>query len=140
MNLKKLVIPGVIGLTATIGVIGGTLINGTAANAATNTTTTQANSSTTGQPPAPHDPTKGGHIGANGTKEELLTGDTATKVRTAAENAVTGGTVLRVETDAEGATYEAHVKKSDGSEVTVKLDASFKITGTEDGPAHGPRP
>ena len=41
---------------------------------------------------------------------------------------------LRVENDAEGATYEAHVQKSDGSQVTVKMDASYKVTSTEDGP------
>jgi hypothetical protein len=47
------------------------------------------------------------------------------------------GTVVRVETDAEGAAYEAHMTKSDGSSVTIKMDSSFKVTGTEDGP--GPR-
>ena len=37
---------------------------------------------------------------ANGTKEKLLTGDTATKVTAAALAAVPGGTVQRVELDA----------------------------------------
>ena len=40
-----------------------------------------------------------------------------------------------IETDAEGATYEAHVTKADGSEATVKLDASFNVTSIEDGRA-----
>jgi len=71
---------------------------------------------------------------ANGITETLLTGDSATKAKAAAEAAVPGGTVLRVENDAEGATYEAHVQKSDGSQVTVKMDASYKVTSTEDGP------
>jgi hypothetical protein len=42
--------------------------------------------------------------------------------------------VQRVETDAEGARYEAHMTQSDGSMVTVKLDANFKVTAVEDGP------
>lgn len=75
----------------------------------------------------------GGHVGANGTKEELLTGDDAAKVTAAAQAAVPGGTVERVETDAEGAAFEAHVTKADGSDVTVKLDANFNVTSTEDG-------
>jgi hypothetical protein len=78
------------------------------------------------------DPSKGGHQ-ANGITEKLLTGDDATKAKAAAEAAVPGGTVERVETDAEGAAFEAHVTKSDGSHVTVKMDSSFKVTSTEDG-------
>jgi uncharacterized membrane protein YkoI len=66
--------------------------------------------------------------------EALLTGDTAAKVTAAAQAAVPGATVDRVETDAEGSPYEAHLTKSDGSHVTVKVDASFKVTATEDGP------
>ena len=81
-----------------------------------------------------HDPSKGGHQ-ANGKTETLLTGDTKTKAIAAAEAAVPGATVERAETDAEGATYEVHMTKSDGSDVTVKLDASFKVTDTIDG--HG---
>jgi hypothetical protein len=78
------------------------------------------------------DPSQGGHQ-ANGITEKVLTGDDATKAKAAAEAAVPGGTVQRVETDAEGAAYEAHVTKSDGSQVTVKMDSSFKVTSTEDG-------
>ncbi len=87
-----------------------------------------------GSAPA-HDPKLGGHVGQDGTKEELLTGDTAAKVTAAAQAAVPDGTIERVENDAEGATYEAHMTKADGSEVTVKLDASFAVTGIETG--HG---
>ena len=39
----------------------------------------------------------------------------------------------RAETDAEGATYEVHMTKSDGSEVTVKLDSNFNVTETLNG-------
>ena len=38
-----------------------------------------------------------------------------------------------LETDAEGATYEAHMAEADGSQVTVKLDASFKVTSIQTG-------
>ena len=69
----------------------------------------------------------------NGPGETLLTGTTADKVKAAALAAVPGGTIIRVETDSEGSPYEAHVTKSDGSQVTVKLDASFAVTSTESG-------
>lgn len=51
--------------------------------------------------------------------------------------AKTGGTVYRVETDADGAAYEAHVKKSDGTLVTVTFDKDGTITGVEDGMGAG---
>lgn len=143
MNIKKLAIPGAIGLAAFAGLAGGTVINSLSASAETANTsattaaaTTAATDSTT-QPQ--RDESQGGHKGANGTTETLLTGDTATKAKAAAEAAVPGGTILRVENDAEGAVYEAHVKKSDGTQVTVKMDANFKVTGIETGgPGGGP--
>ena len=107
-----------------------TVASTTAAAAATATTTDPA-----ATPPA-HDPSQGGHVGANGTKEELLTGDTKTQAEAAALAAVPGGTVERVETDAEGATYEAHMTEASGNHVTVKLDANFAVTGTETGGQH----
>jgi len=71
---------------------------------------------------------------ANGPGETLLTGDAATKAEAAALAAVPGATVIRVETDSSGAgTYEAHLKKSDGTEVTVLMDSNFKVTSTVDG-------
>ena len=75
---------------------------------------------------------KGSHQ-ANGITEQLLTGDTAARVEAAAKAANPGATVVRVETDAEGAAYEAHIRKADGTLATVKLDASFNVTGTETG-------
>lgn len=103
----------------------------TTAAASTSATTAVDTAVTT--PPQQVDPKLGGHVGANGVKEELLTGDNATKATAAAMAAVPGGTILRVETDAEGATYEAHMTKADGMPVTVKMDASFKVTSTESG-------
>jgi hypothetical protein len=70
---------------------------------------------------------------AHGPGETLLTGTTATSVQTAALAAVPGGTIVRVETDSAGSAYEAHVKKPDGTYVTVKLDNSFKVTTVQQG-------
>src|SRR4051812_49295854 len=76
--------------------------------ATTQAATTQTQSATDQN----FDPTKGGHVGQNGVKEELLTGDSAAKATAAALAANPGGTIERVETDAEGAVYEAHMTKA----------------------------
>ena len=66
--------------------------------------------------------------------EDLLTGDTASKVRAAALARVAGGTIERVETDADGnAKYEAHMTKADGSRVTVYVNAQFEVVSVESG-------
>jgi hypothetical protein len=65
--------------------------------------------------------------------EQLLTGDTATKVRAAALAKYPGATILRVETDSDGV-YEAHLTTTDGRRVTVEVDKAFKVTGEESGP------
>jgi uncharacterized membrane protein YkoI len=72
----------------------------------------------------------GRHDGGPGGDEKALTGDTADKVKAAALAKVPG-TVLRVETD-DGGVYEAHIRKTDGTEVEVKVDKSFNVTATED--------
>jgi hypothetical protein len=69
---------------------------------------------------------------ANGKTEEILTGDTATKVQAAVKAAQPTATIERMETDADGATYEAHITKADGTRATVLLDANFTVTGTQD--------
>jgi hypothetical protein len=74
----------------------------------------------------------------NGPGETVLTGTTADKVKAAALAAVPGGTIIRVETDSAGSPYEAHVKKSDGTDVTIKVDAGFNVTATENGFGAGP--
>jgi hypothetical protein len=126
-----------VGAAMLIGVLGGSLLQITVANAATTNATASATPSQSGQQNQPpqggdFDPSKGGHT-ANGITEQILTGDTAGKAKAAALAAVPGGTIVRVETDAEGATYEAHMTKSDGSKVTVKMDRNFKVTGIENG-------
>lgn len=75
--------------------------------------------------------------GAERPHETELTGDVAEKVQAAALAKVPGATVLRVETDA-GGVYEAHVKKSDGTEVEVHVDKDYKVTSVDARPAGGP--
>ena len=73
---------------------------------------------------------RGGH-GGPGMGETPLTGADADKATAAAVAEFPGGTVLRVETDADG-TYEAHVRKADGTEVEVKMDKDFNVTSVEE--------
>jgi hypothetical protein len=94
---------------------------GAIANAATS-----ASSTPTAKPPANHDPSKGGHT-ANGKTEKLLTGDVAAKVKAAALAKVSG-TVERVETNVDSsAPYEAHIRKSDGTEVEVQVNSDYTV-------------
>ena len=109
------------GATITAALVDGGMYLAMAAPDGSATFTTQSSS----QP-------KGAHQ-ANGITEELLTGDAAAHVEAAAIAANPGATVVRVETDAEGAAYEAHIRKADGTTATVKLDASFNVTGTQAG-------
>ncbi len=77
-------------------------------------------------------------MGGPGAGETPLTGEEAEKVTAAAQAEIPDGTVLRVETDADG-TYEAHVRKADGTEVEVKMDKDFKVTSVEEHSyGHGP--
>ena len=62
-----------------------------------------------------------------------LTGTTAAKVKAAALAKLPVATVLRVEKDGDGAVYEAHLTKTDGTHVTVKLDVGFSVTAVETG-------
>jgi hypothetical protein len=137
-SFRKLAFGAAMAGTALVGGAMGASLIGTAGAETTTTTPTTPSSSTgtagtadqaSGRTP---DWTKGGHEG-NGITETTLTGDELTKATAAAEAAVPGATAERAETDAEGAAYEVHMTKSDGSVVTVKLDASFNVTSTIDG-------
>jgi hypothetical protein len=118
----------------TLGLLGGGILAGASIASAAAPNPNPGPTASAPASPGSFDPTKGGHVGANGVVEKLLTGATADKARAAAQAAEPGATIQRVETDAEGAVYEAHMVKSDGSQVTVKMDASFKVTGIENGP------
>ncbi len=79
---------------------------------------------------AASDPSPSDTRGGGRPNETALTGATAAKVKQAALAKVSG-TVLRVETD-EGGVYEAHIRKSDGTEVEVKVDKAFNVTAVEE--------
>ncbi len=118
-NLRTWVLAGALAAGAAVGAT-------SIASAANNGATTTANppAATAGQ-----DPAKMSH----GPGETLLTGSTADKVKAAALAAVPGATVIRVETDSAGSPYEAHLQKADGTQVTVKVNASYAATATLDG-------
>jgi len=130
---------GAIGLLAAGAVAGGILASTLGASAASTTPTSPPSASGSGQPGA------GGH-GPGGAQpmrndEKLVTGTNLTTLTAAAQKAVPGATIIRVETDAGDGVYEAHMKKADGSLVTVKFDKDLKVTKVEQGMGQGdPRP
>ena len=133
---KKYLVPSlsVVGIIA--GITAGGALSGTIANAATNSgsTTNSSSSSTTAPTDGTNAAAPSGPHQYNGKTEAALTGDDLTKATAAAQKAVSGATVERAETDVDGdGTYEVHMKKSDGSMVTVFLDASFNVTSQTNG-------
>ena len=64
---------------------------------------------------------------------EKLSGPNAEQAKAAALKAAGGGTVLEVEgQDGDGAgVYEVEVRRADGSQIEVHLDAAFKPVGTQ---------
>ena len=116
--------------------LGGSALADAATSSGSSSTGSSSSGSSTAQPQQapqgqpPRDPTKpGGHRGANGQVEQALPSDVAAKVKAAAEAKVPGGTVERVETDVDhGSPYEAHVRKSDGTELEVLVNKDFAVT------------
>jgi uncharacterized membrane protein YkoI len=103
-----------------LGAFGALAVGGSAiAGAASNGTTGSAGAANSARPQPPD--------------QETLTGDTADKVKAAALKKVPGATVLRVESGGHGSAYHAHVRKSDGSEVTVLVNKDFEATSVETG-------
>lgn len=127
---RRLVIGGVVAAAAAAVVGGVALVAGPALAAAT---PSPGASQAYGQ----HAPMNGTGVPPQRPDEKVLTGTDADKARAAALKAVPGATVIRVETDADGAVYEAHLRKSDGSLVTVKMDKNFTVTATESGMGAG---
>ena len=119
------------GLIAIAGIAALALGGSALADAASNSSSSTTKTATTpnGGPGGP----PGRHVGANGKQEQPLSGDTADKVKAAAEAKVSGGTVERVETDVDhGSPYEAHVRKSDGTELEVLVNKDFEVTAVNE--------
>jgi hypothetical protein len=121
----------------TVAALGALALGGSAlaGAATTNSSSTAATSTAAAQPPAgapgpgPGGRPAGPHVGANGKQEQALSGDTAAKVKRAALAKVPGGTIERVETDVDhDSPYEAHVRKSDGTELEILVNKDFEVT------------
>ena len=69
--------------------------------------------------------------------EQLLTGDTLTKVTAAVKAKEPTATIERVESDSDGV-YEAHMVRTDGTHVIVQVGADFAVTGVQERGAGGP--
>ena len=117
------------------GLIAGGILAGTLTATAADDGTTTTDSSTVqedgrggGGPRGKGDPSQ-----PQRSDEQLLTGDTATKVTDAALAEYPNATIERVETDSEGV-YEAHIVTADGEHLTVQVGEDFAITGTD---SHG---
>ena len=119
---SKLVTIAAVGAAA----VSGAAIAGAATSGTTSSTTTSPAASAAQSQPQ-RDPSQGGHT-VDGKTEKLLTGDVASKVRAAALAKVPG-TVERVETNVDSnAPYEAHIVKSDGTEVEVQVNSDFTVS------------
>jgi len=140
MDRKRLI--GAAGLLVAGSVAGGVLAGTLSASAASGSSTSSSGTPAARAPSAAGTPgPQAGGAAPVRSDETQLTGSDAAKAKAAALAAVPGGTVYRVETDAGDAAYEAHMKKADGTLVTVKLDKNFKLVKVEDGMGLGdPRP
>jgi len=132
-RLRRALVTGGLVVGASLGAAG-------IATAATSSTTpTTGSSSTTapaagshGTPPSASAPDPA--TMTHGPDETPLTGTQLQQATTAATAAVPGATIIRAETNSSGASpFEVHMKKADGSYVTVELNSSFGVVTTVSG-------
>ena len=71
-----------------------------------------------------------GIAAATGGDEQPLQGDAKDRAVAAALASTGGGTVTETETGDDGAAYDVEVRKADGSQVEVQLDADFHVIGS----------
>jgi Peptidase propeptide and YPEB domain len=143
--LRKTLVAGALVTGATLGAAG-------IASAATSSSSSSPSGSSGSSAPATGTysaPPSGAQANpatmTHGPGETLLTGTSLQQAEAAANAAVPGATIIRAETDSSGAaTYEVHMKKADGTYLTVELDSSFKaiktISGFGPGPAGSSQP
>jgi len=144
-RLRRTFLTGAMVAGATLGAAGiASAAPGSSTTAATGSSSVTAPNGTapTGTPPAgAPDPATMTH----GPNETLLTGAQLQQATSAATAAVPGATVIRAETNLTGDyPYEVHLKKADGTVVTVELNSSFGVISTFSsfgaGPAGGQAP
>ena len=121
------------GLVAAGLVAGGVLAStlGASADTTTPTTGSGASSASSSASPGP------GGAAPVRSDEKAVSAAQAATLKAAALKAVPGGTVIRIETDAGDGVYEAHMKKADGTLVTVKFDKNMAVTKVEAGMGQG---
>jgi uncharacterized membrane protein YkoI len=127
---------GAVGLLAAGAIGGGVLASALSASASTSTSTASASTASSSSGGYARTPGPGGAQPVR-PDEKSVSSATAAALRAAALKAVPGGTVYRIETDAGDGAYEVHMKKADGSLVTVKFDKNLKVTKVESGMGMG---
>jgi hypothetical protein len=120
------------GLVAAGLVAGGVLASTLGASADTTSPTSSRSGSSSANAPA----NPGGSKPVR-SDEKAVTSAQLNTLSAAALKAVPGGTIIRVETDAGDGVYEAHMRKSDGTLVTVKFDKNLALTKVESGMGQG---
>ena len=132
-----------VGLLAAGVVAGGVLAATLTATAAdTDSNTTPSNPTTAPGAPGPG-PCFGGPPGGPGpgrSDETVPSDEIVAELTKKAEAKVDGGTVLRVEIDAGDAAYEAHMRKADGTSVTVKFNKDLEVVEVQEGMGLGDPP
>jgi uncharacterized membrane protein YkoI len=114
-------------LTTAAAIGAAALAGGAIANAATSSTTSSGSAAPQAAAGQSSQNAPQGRHTVNGKTETPLTGDVASKVRAAALAKV-AGTVERVETNVDSsAPYEAHIVKSDGTEVEVQVNSDYTV-------------
>jgi hypothetical protein len=117
------------GLVAS-GVVAGGILAGTLSANAADSTTSDPGTSASDTAVDPSQPQR--------SDEELLTGDTKSKVEDAVLAKYPDATIERTETDSDGV-YESHIVTTDGDHLTVQVGEDFAVTGTQTGGGgHGP--
>jgi hypothetical protein len=122
--------------------VGGAAIAGAATGSSTTSTsstsgTSSAPSGQAGSPGPGFTAADAPGTAAHEDAEKAVTGQAAERAQTAAVATISGGKAGAVTTDFRGGGYEVTVTKTDGSQVTVHLDSSFKV---QTGPPMGGRP
>jgi hypothetical protein len=125
------------GLVAAGLVAGGVLANTLGASADTTSPTSSSSSSSSTSGERPNGSGNPGGSAPVRSDEKGVTAAQAKTLKAAALKAVPGGTVIRVETDAGDAAYEAHMRKADGTLVTVKFDKNLAVVKVESGMGQG---
>jgi hypothetical protein len=135
-RLKQLLIGGA-GLAA-LALGGSAIAGGATGSSSSSSTTATAPGSSGGGPPPGFTSANAPGTAAHENAEKTVTGEAAEKAKAAALASVGGGTAGAVTGDFRNSgDYEVAVTKTDGSQVTVRLDSSFKVESHRGGPNGG---